>query len=226
MAIRSDTVRGGPLTESALEVAAFCVVSAPDLDVAVRIAQLNPATRDGGVELGRCSYRPWDRYEGHESAGNGPARGLSRVTVRKELDDASCRTHPRLEKDMNLLDGACREVLEATEFVAMVTAGPQGPHITATWGDYVRQLGFEGDRLVIPAGYYHQMETNLEQSPDIQLLVASRKVEGKLGPGQGFTLKGTGKIFASGADMDRVKTHFPWARGALVVQITEAVSHL
>ena len=108
----------------------------------------------------------------------------------------------------------------------MVTAGPQGPHITAMWGDYVRQLGFEGNRLIIPAGYYHHMEANLEHNPEIQLLVASRRVEGKLGPGQGFTLKGTGEIVASGDDMDRVKTHFPWARGALVVQIAEVASHL
>jgi hypothetical protein len=127
---------------------------------------------------------------------------------------------------MTLLDGACRDVLEATEFVAMVTAGPEGPHITATWGDYVRKLGFEGNRLVIPAGYYRQMEANLERDPEIQLLVASRQVEGKLGPGQGFTLKGTGKIVDSGEEMDRVKTLFPWARGALVVEIAEAVSHL
>ena len=127
---------------------------------------------------------------------------------------------------MTLLDGACREVLEKTEFVAMVTAGPQGPHITATWGDYVRKLGFEDNRLLIPAGYYHQMEANLEHNAEIQLLVASRGVEGKLGPGQGFTLKGTGKIVDSGEEMDRVKTHFPWARGALVVEVVEAISHL
>jgi hypothetical protein len=151
---------------------------------------------------------------------------LSPAIVRKDVDETSWRPHPRLEKDMKLLGGACREVLEATEFVAMVTAGPQGPHITATWGDYVRQLGFEDDRLVIPAGYYHEMEANLELDPDIQILVASRRVEGKLGPGQGFTLKGTGKIVTSGDDMDRVKALFPWARGALVVKIAEAVSHL
>jgi hypothetical protein len=127
---------------------------------------------------------------------------------------------------MTLLAGACREVIDATEFVAIVTASPEGPHITATWGDYVRQLGFEADRLVIPAGYYHQMEANLERDADIQLLVASRRVEGKLGPGQGFTLKGTGKMVASGEEMDRVKAHFPWARAALVVQVAEAVPHL
>jgi Pyridoxamine 5'-phosphate oxidase len=127
---------------------------------------------------------------------------------------------------MTLLDGACREVLEKTEFVAMVTSGPHGPHITATWGDYVRKLGFENNRLLIPAGYYRQMEANLEHNPEIQLLVASRGVEGKLGPGQGFTLKGTGKIVDSGEEMDRVKADFPWARGALIVEVAEAVSHL
>jgi hypothetical protein len=80
--------------------------------------------------------------------------------------------------------------------------------------------------LVIPAGYYNQMEANLKLDPEIQLLVASRQVAGKLGPSQGFTLKGTGKIVDSGEEMDRVKAHFPWARGALVVQVAEAVPHL
>ncbi len=72
---------------------------------------------------------------------------------------------------MPLLDGGYLEVLEATEFVTIVT----------TWGDYVRQLGIEGDRLVIPAGYYFDTEENLHRDPRIQLLVASRSVEGRGG---------------------------------------------
>jgi len=127
---------------------------------------------------------------------------------------------------VTLLEGACREVLDATEVVAMVTEGPDGPHITATWGEYVRTLGIGDDRLVIPAGFYRQMEANLERNPVIQILVASRSVQGNIGPGQGFTLKGTGRIVATGPDMDRVKEHFPWARGALIVDIAEAVAHL
>lgn len=127
---------------------------------------------------------------------------------------------------MTLLEGACREVLDVTEVVAMVTMGPDGPHITATWGDYVRTLGIGDDRLVIPAGYYRQMEANLGRNPAIQVLVASRRVQGSQGPGQGFTLKGTGTIVDSGEDMDRVKAAFPWARGALIVQVTEADAHL
>ncbi len=49
--IRGGSVHPGPLVESDLVTAAFYVVSAPNLDVAVRIAKLHPATRDGGVEV-------------------------------------------------------------------------------------------------------------------------------------------------------------------------------
>jgi hypothetical protein len=40
-----------PLAESDLVVAGFYVLQAPDLDVAVRIAKLHPATHYGGVEV-------------------------------------------------------------------------------------------------------------------------------------------------------------------------------
>lgn len=50
-AIRGNAVSSGPLIESDLVAAAFFVLSAPDVDVAVRIAQLHPAARDGGVEV-------------------------------------------------------------------------------------------------------------------------------------------------------------------------------
>lgn len=127
---------------------------------------------------------------------------------------------------MALLEGACREVLEATEFVVIVTSGPDGPHVVATWGDYVRQLGPEDDRLLIPAGYYHQTEENLGRDPRIQLLIASRRAEGSTGPGQGCLLSGSGSIVTSGEEMDRVKARFPWARGALVVRLEEVRAQL
>jgi len=60
-AIRGDAVRGGPLVESDLVVAAVFVLSAPDLDVAVKIAGLHPAVRDGGVEVRPLFVPPADR---------------------------------------------------------------------------------------------------------------------------------------------------------------------
>jgi hypothetical protein len=50
-AIRGDVVTDGPFTESKEVVAGFFVLEAPDLDVALKIAKLNPATREGGVEV-------------------------------------------------------------------------------------------------------------------------------------------------------------------------------
>jgi len=43
--------RSGALVESDLVVSAFYVVAAPTIDVAVQIAKLHPAARDGGVEV-------------------------------------------------------------------------------------------------------------------------------------------------------------------------------
>jgi len=51
VAVRGDVVREGALVESDLVVAAFYVVAAPDIDVAVQIAKLHPAAREGGVEV-------------------------------------------------------------------------------------------------------------------------------------------------------------------------------
>jgi hypothetical protein len=49
--IRGDLITDAPFVETKEVVAGFYVLDAPDLDVALRIAQLNPATRDGAVEV-------------------------------------------------------------------------------------------------------------------------------------------------------------------------------
>jgi hypothetical protein len=51
VAVQGDIERSGPLVESKLVPSAFYVLSAPDIDVAVRVAKVHPAVRDGGVEV-------------------------------------------------------------------------------------------------------------------------------------------------------------------------------
>ncbi len=127
---------------------------------------------------------------------------------------------------MAKIEGRCREVLEATEFITIVTSGDGGPHVVGNWGDYMRRLGMREDTIVLPAGHYHQTEKNLVKNDRIQLLVASRKVQGTRSPGQGFLITGRGEIVTSGEIVDAVKASFPWARGALVIHVEEAVAHL
>ena len=60
-----------------------------------------------------------------------------------------------------------------------------GPHVVGNWGEYLRNVGFDGDTIVLPAGYYHQPEQNLRRNGAIQVMAASRQVQGSHGPGQG-----------------------------------------
>jgi hypothetical protein len=127
---------------------------------------------------------------------------------------------------MAKIEGDIRAVIERCEWVAVATSGPDGPHLAATWGDYVRALGVDDDQVVIPAGRLRKTEANLAQDARIELLCASRQVQSGTGSGQGCLLRGRAEFQASGPVVDRVKSRFPWARGALVVTVEEATTQL
>jgi predicted pyridoxine 5'-phosphate oxidase superfamily flavin-nucleotide-binding protein len=127
---------------------------------------------------------------------------------------------------MTKIDGNCRDVCEATEFVTVITTGDDGPHVVGNWGDYMRALGIGDDTIVLPAGRYRQTEQNLARNNRVQLLVASKRVQGTRSPGQGFLIVGTAAIVTAGEIADAVKSKFPWARGALVIQVEEVTAQL
>ena len=127
---------------------------------------------------------------------------------------------------MTKIEGVCSDICEATEFVAIVTTGDNGPHVVGNWGDYMRVLGIKENTIVFPAGRYQQTEKNLRKNNKIQLLVASKKVQGTRGPGQGCLIIGTGEILSSGDIVDAVKAKFPWARGAMVIHVVDVKTQL
>jgi predicted pyridoxine 5'-phosphate oxidase superfamily flavin-nucleotide-binding protein len=124
------------------------------------------------------------------------------------------------------IEGNCRAVCEATEFVTIVTSGDDGPHVVGNWGDYMRAVGVGADTIVLPAGHYRQTEQNLRKNNRVQLLVASRKVQGARGLGQGYLIVGTAEIVTSGEIADATKEKFPWARGALVIHVEDVTAQL
>lgn len=127
---------------------------------------------------------------------------------------------------MTIIEGNCREVCEATEFVALVTSGDDGPHVVGNWGDYMRTLGIKGDTIVFPAGRYQQTEKNLRKNNRIQLLLASKTVQGTRKPGQGYLISGSAEIVTTGEAAEAVKAKFPWARGALVIRVEQVTAQL
>lgn len=120
---------------------------------------------------------------------------------------------------MSVFNATARELLEHTEFLTIVTEGPDGPHLVGNWGDYLRRLPVDGDRLVLPAGRYKKTEENLLRNNRIQVMVASHAVRGTHGPGQGCVMRGTASLETTGEMADLAKAAFRWARGALVITI-------
>lgn len=119
---------------------------------------------------------------------------------------------------MARIEGVCREVCDATEYVTIVTQGPDGPHLAGHWGNYMRIVD-PGEVVVFPIGRFQRTEQNLRANARIQLMVASRKVQGTRSPGQGCVIDGTGEIVTAGEYLDLVREKFPWARGALVMRV-------
>ncbi len=127
---------------------------------------------------------------------------------------------------MSRIAADAREVIERAEWVAIATTGGDGPHLAATWGDDVRTLGVDDDQVLIPAGGLRTTEANIASDARVELLFASRQVQRASGAGQGCLLRGRGELQRSGPLMDRVKSHFPWARAVLVVHVDEASTQL
>ena len=121
---------------------------------------------------------------------------------------------------MARIEGTCRDVCNATEFVAIVTHDEDGPHVVGHWGNYMF-LDIKEELIAFPVGRYQKTEQNLLKNGRIQLLVASKKVQGTKSPGQGCLITGSAEIIATGEVVDAVRVKFPWARGALVVRVEE-----
>lgn len=124
---------------------------------------------------------------------------------------------------MARIEGASRAVLDVAEWVSIATAGPDGPHMAATWGDYVRALGvdWEAGVILIPMGGMARTEANLAADDRLEVVWASRSVAGSHGPGQGCLLRGHGAVETSGARADAARQAFPWARAVLVARADE-----
>lgn len=123
--------------------------------------------------------------------------------------------------------GQWHDVLAKTEWVGIVTWDGERPHTVANWGDYIRKLSEPGsDTLVMPAGRYHQTESNLRRDKRVQVILASRQVAGSRSPGQGYLLEGEGEVELDGEMARRAKAAYPWARGALILRIRSAKAQL
>lgn len=118
------------------------------------------------------------------------------------------------------MDKKILEVLTSPPDAALsiVSQGPDGPHLVNSWNSYAITLD---NRLLLPAGRMVKTEENLKNNPQVLLSIANREVEGKSYKGTGFLVKGLASFESQGNYFDMIKEKFPWARAALVIEITE-----
>jgi hypothetical protein len=107
--------------------------------------------------------------------------------------------------------------------LTLVTEGEGGPHLANSWNSY---LEIDGDRLLLPVGGMKTTEANLAARPVVQLSIANRQVEGLSYKGTGYLVRGLGEVKSQGAEFDRIRERFPWARAALVITVTNATQTL
>lgn len=129
-------------------------------------------------------------------------------------------------KAMSKIVGVYREVIEKSDWVAIATAGPDGPHLAACCTCNVMAFGISEGEIRIPAWRYEKTGENLRRDPRIELLFVARDVPHADGPGQGCSVVGMGELLESGPAAECVKERFPWARGVLVVRVTSVRTHL
>ena len=116
------------------------------------------------------------------------------------------------------------EVLKKDGVVAIATLGQDGPHMVNTWNSYVRLT--DDGRMLIPAGYMNQTETNVAFNPEVLITLGSSKVAGNMGTGTGFLIKGTAAFVTSGPEYDALKATFGWMRAVLAVTMRTATQTL
>ena len=104
--------------------------------------------------------------------------------------------------------------------VTIVTINANPASVVNTWMSYVK-VDEDNNRLYLPAAGMHSIENDFAQDNHVLLTMGSKKVEGTVGPGAGFHIKGTGKFLSEGLEFAEMKARFPWLREVLQVNIDQ-----
>ena len=110
------------------------------------------------------------------------------------------------------------EVLKHEGPVTIVTINGQPAHAVNTWMSYVT---LKEDELIIPAAGMHSLEGDFAEDPHVLLTFGSKEVEGTVGPGAGFHVRGTGRLVSQGPEFAAKQAQFPWLTRVLIVHIDE-----
>lgn len=103
-------------------------------------------------------------------------------------------------------------------------ASGEEPHLAATWNSYIHRT--EDDKFLIPVLGMKTTQDNIAANNRLKMVIGSKEVMGKFGPGAGFLLEGNARVIREGKDFDLMRERFNWANCVIEVtvkQITQTV---
>ncbi|WP_071131707.1 pyridoxamine 5'-phosphate oxidase family protein [Enterococcus timonensis] len=109
------------------------------------------------------------------------------------------------------------DVLKYEGVVTLITEANDGFHLANTWNSYIRVADNQEDTLYIPAAGMHAIEKDINQNPEVLMVIGAREVTGLIGPGTGFHLTAEASFLDDGKIYDQMHTEFPFLTRVLVL---------
>ncbi|MBU0944397.1 MAG: FMN-binding protein [Proteobacteria bacterium] len=105
--------------------------------------------------------------------------------------------------------------------VSIVSCFDNEAHVVNTWNSY---LAFPGEeRILIPVYGMRKTQKKVEQNNNVLITLGTKEVEGKMGPGTGYLIKGTAKFMKSGPEFEMTKQNFSWANRVLEITVSSVI---
>jgi len=102
--------------------------------------------------------------------------------------------------------------------VSIVSCADGEAHVVNTWNSYL--VLPDEERILLPAWAMRKTEKKVDKNNNVLLTLGSREVDGRMGPGTGFLIKGTAKFISSGPEFDMMKNKFSFLTRVLEVTVS------
>jgi hypothetical protein len=117
-----------------------------------------------------------------------------------------------------MFDERFMTVVSKEGVVSIVSCSDDEAHVVNTWNSY---LTFPGEnRILIPVYGMRKTQKKVEKNQNVLLTLGTKEVEGKMGPGTGYLIKGIAKFMKSGPEFDTMKQKFSWANRVLEITVS------
>lgn len=111
-----------------------------------------------------------------------------------------------------------KEVVSNEGVVSLVSCADNEAHVVNTWNSYL--VIPDEERILIPAYGMRKTESNVNSNNNVLLTLGSKEVEGRMGQGTGFLIKGTARYIDSGPEYDMMKEKFSFVTRVVEVTVT------